>query len=166
MAADFVASDGSSPVKRALAIEEAFGPKTVEIVVVGAGGAQVTASKLQEIQDYFNGTADVRGKLLLNMQAIVTNFTLKSVDVTATVDGGNLVAILTALTALLNPLYVDEDGVFLWQFGCSVPLARIIQEIMNTDPHPRNVTITTPASDVLLGSHELPVVGTLAITVT
>lgn len=166
VAADFVASDGSSPVKRALAIEEAFGPKTVEIVVVGAGGAQVTASKLQEIQDYFNGTADVRGKLLLNMQAIVTNFTLKSVDVTATVDGGNLVAILTALTALLNPLYVDEDGVFLWQFGCSVPLARIIQEIMNTDPHPRNVTITTPASDVLLGSHELPVVGTLAITVT
>lgn len=165
LALDFVAADGSSPVARALAIEEQFGPKTIGIVIVGNGGSQVQASKLQEIDDFFNGTEDVRGRILLNQQSTTSNFTEKSIDVTATVDGGELNAILTALTVLLNPLATRDDGNYIWSFGGTVPTARIIQEIMNTDPAPRNTTLTLPAADVSLGTEELPVVGTLSITI-
>lgn len=165
LAADFVAADGSKPVKRALAIEEAFGPKTVEAVVVGAGGGVVDASKLQEIEDFFNGTESVRGRLVMNHEATVTNFTQKVINVTATVYGGNQTAVETALKALLNPLAVDEDGIYIWEFGSSVPLAELIQEVMNTTPRPRNVTITVPATDTALAQRELPVAGTLSITV-
>jgi hypothetical protein len=164
VAIGFVASDGSAPVKRALAIEEGFGPKTVETVVVGSGGAQVQASKLQEIQDYFNGTDTETGKILLNSQATVSNFTPRVIDIVATVYGGNLAVILTALTSLLNPLTAKSDGTFLWEFGGTVPISRLIQEIMNTSG-PRNSVIATPSADVALGRHELPTVGTLSIVV-
>lgn len=162
---DFIAADGSKPVKRALGIEEAFGPKTVEAVVVGAGGAQVPPDKLSEIQDFFNGVVTKRGKIVLNHEATVTNFTPYLLGVNAVVDGGNETAILTALTALLNPLF-KEDGVsFLWKFGGTIPVAKIIQVIMDTVPRPRNCVVSYPATDVILGSHNLPIVGPLAITV-
>jgi predicted phage baseplate assembly protein len=165
LAADFVAADGSKPVKRALAIEEAFGPKTVEAVVVGAGGAAVDASKLQEVEDFFNGAESVRGRLVMNHECTVTNFTQKVINVTATVYGGNQTAVETALKALLNPLAKKSDGTYVWAFGGSVPLARLYQEVMNTSPPPRNVTFTVPTGDTSLAQRELPVAGTLSITV-
>lgn len=166
VARTFVASDGSRPVARALAIEEAFGPKTIEVVVVGQGGAQVASSKLQEIQDNFNGTETVKGKILMNNQATVTNFTPLPVDVTAVVTGGELSAILTALTGILNPLTLQDDGVtYKWSFGGTVPLAALTTAIMNTSPKPRNCLISLPAADLSLATRELPVVGTLNITV-
>lgn len=161
----FVASDGSSPVTRALALEEAYGPKTVEIVVVGAGGNIVDSSKLQEIEDFFNGTESVRGRLLMNTEATVTNFTPRTIGVTATVTKGEESAIVTALAALLNPLATNPDGTWAWEFGGMVPLAKIIATIMNTTPSPTNVIITSPEDDTVLTSKELPMVGTLDITV-
>lgn len=161
----FVASDGSSPVTRALAQEEAFGPKTVEIVVVGAGGNIVDSSKLQEIEDYFNGTELERGRLLMNHEATVTNFIPRVIGVTATVTRGEESAIVTALAGLLNPLAINPDGTWVWEFGGLVPLAKIIATIMNTSPSPTNVNITGPEYDVNLMPNELPDVGVLDITI-
>lgn len=163
MATLFVASDGSSPVARALAIEESFGPKTVELVVVGPGGNPVDASKLSEIADFYNGTEDTEGVLVLNHELTPTNFTPKTIDITMTLTGGNPVAVVTALTALLNPLAKKSDGTFIWQFGGQVALAVLIQTVMNSTPPPTNVDITIPATDVNLGTRELPIKGSLTI---
>lgn len=163
MAAAFVASDGSKPVSRALAIEESFGPKTVELVVVGPGGNPVDASKLSEIADFFNGTADEEGVLVLNHQLTPTNFTQRPINITMTLTSGNPVSVVTALTVLLNPLAKKSDGTYVWQFGGQVALARLYQVIMDTTPTPSNCLITVPAADVNLGVRELPVKGIITI---
>ncbi len=164
MATLFVASDGSYPVARALAIEEAFGPKTVELVVVGAGGNQVDADKLEDIADFYNGNDDdEEGVLVLNHELTPTNFTENEVDITMTLTDGNAVSVVTALTALLNPLAKKSDGTYAWQFGGDVQIARLIQVIMDTSPPPTNVSISLPAADISLGVRELPVKGTITI---
>jgi len=163
MAAAFVATDGSSPVARALAIEESFGPKTVELVVVGPGGLAVDATKLSEVADFFNGTATEEGVLVLNHQLTPTNFTQRTVNVTMTLTGGSPTAVVTALTALLNPLAKKSDGTYTWQFGGTVAIARLVQVIMDTTPPPTNVSISVPAADLTLNTRELPVKGTITI---
>lgn len=163
MAAAFVAADGSKPVARALAIEESFGPKTVELVVVGPGGIAVDASKLSEIANFFNGTSTTEGVLVLNHQLTPTNFTQKVINITMTLTDGNAVAVVTALTALLNPLAKKSDGTYTWQFGGEVATSRLIQVIMDTTPPPTKVALTVPAADVTLGTRELPVKGTITI---
>jgi len=61
---------------------------------------------------------------------------------------------------------VKEDGVtFEWDFGLDVPVSRIIHEIFESDERINKVTVTTPASDVVLGPTELPVIGTVSITI-
>lgn len=168
LAAAFTNAAGSRPIGRALAIEEAFGPKTIEVVVVGTGGSAVALSDREELADYFNGNVEekIKGKLLLNHEATITNFTPKTVNVTATVYGGNLTAVKTALTALLNPVALEEDGVsFVWDFATEVPISKITAAIMDTEPKPRKTTIATPAGDTPLGQKELPVAGTLNITI-
>jgi hypothetical protein len=167
-AQQFQGADGTKPVVRARAFEEAFGPKTVELVTVGAGGVGLSTGQLVEVAAYYNGdpAAKVKGVLVMNQQLTANNFTPRVVDVTATVFGGNLAAIKTALTTLLHPLAVDSNGDFVWDFGGEVPQSRINAEIFATLPKPRKVTITTPgAAGVVLGPRELPVVGTLTITV-
>ena len=163
MATQFVASDGSKPVARALAIEESFGPKTVELIVVGPGGQAVDASKLSEIADFYNGSETQEGVLVLNHELTPTNFTQRVIDVTMTLTGGNPVAVVTALTALLNPLSKKSDGTYNWEFGGLVQIARLIQVVMDTTPPPGNVAIALPAADVSLGVRELPVKGTITI---
>jgi hypothetical protein len=163
MATQFKAADGSSPVARALAIEEAFGPKTVELVVVGPGGTPVDASKLSEIADFFNGTDDEEGVLVLNHQLTPSNFTMRSINVTMTLEGGNPTSVVTALTVLLNPLAKKTDGTYIWAFGGKVALAQLIHAIMDTTPPPTNCALTVPAVDVALGTRELPVKGTITI---
>lgn len=163
----FVAADGSKPFVRALAIEESFGPKTVEVVVVGSGGVGATASQLAALQDYFNGNSvtGVKGVLVQNNQVIPTNFVPRTVNVAATVFGGNIAKIKTALSALLNPTSLEIDGVtYTWNFGQIVPLARLTQAVMDTTPRPRNVLFTTPPTDMLLATRELPAVGSITLT--
>lgn len=171
----FKAADGSVPVKRALAIEEAFGVKTIECVVVGAGGVGVNASKLIEIADYFNGTLAAtlpgggtgtetkQGVLLMNQQLTATNFTQKAINVNVTLTGGSAIAVATALTALLNPLATKPDGTWRHQFGGDVTLLSLYEAIAATSPPPTKAIITSPAGDTALAQRELPVKGTITI---
>lgn len=164
MATEFKASDGSKPVTRALAIEEAFGPKTVEIVVVGPGGNLVNADKLSEVADFFNGNnSGESGVLLMNHQATLTNFTPHPINITMTLVGGNPVSVVTALTALLNPLSKKSDGTYTWQFGGEVAIDKLIQVIMDTSPPPTKCPITIPVADVVMATRELPTKGAITI---
>jgi hypothetical protein len=163
----FVASDGTRPFTRCLAIEEGFGVKTIEAVVVGAGGVAVSQTVLDELEAYFNSDTPNKeyGVLVANHQVTAVNFTPNVIAVTATVYGGSETSVETALTALLSPEAKDSDGEFSWDFGGEVPLSRIISEIMSTTPKPRKTTVTVPASDTALATRELPTVGTLSITI-
>lgn len=160
----FKAPDGSKPFARCLTIEEAFGLKTIEAVVVGNGGTGAAQASLDALALYFNGDDDTRGVVVMNQQVMPTNFTPKVINVTVTVTGGSLTAITTALTVLLHPLAVKANGDYAWKFGQSVTLAKLNQAIMDTDG-PTNAVITVPAADTALATRELPTVGTLNITV-
>jgi len=164
---DFEAADSTKPFGRALAIEESFGDKTVEVVVVGAGGSTVPTDYLTELEEYFNGTADrtTRGVLLLNTEATASNYTPHAIDVTATVYGGEQEAIESALATFLSAGALRSDGVtYEWDFGEDIPRSRIIAAIMGTAPYPRNVVLTAPASDVVMAARELPTIGTITLT--
>ena len=162
----FQSVDGSRPFARALAVEGALGPKTVQAAVVGSSGGAARADYLSEIEDYFNGTGISRGILLLNTRFYATNFTPKPIAVTVTVYGGSAVAVRNALGAFLFPLARRQDAVtWEWDFGGDVPTSRIIAAIMGTVPQPRNVDLSVPSSDVSLSGRELPVLGTLNLTV-
>lgn len=160
-------ADGSRPFTRCLAIEEGFGVKTIEAVLVAAGGVAATTTQIDDLEAYFNSdTAQKQyGVLVANHQVVGTNFVPKVINVTATVYGGNQTSIETALTALLDPEAKDADGNWQWDFGEEVPLSIIIATMHDTDPAPRKVTLTVPAADVSLVTRELPKVGTLSITV-
>lgn len=163
----FQDTDGSRPFVRALAIEEAFGVKTIGVVVVGAGGQAATTDQLDALDLYFNGDRDAKlyGVLVANHQVVSENFVPEVVDVTATVYGGNQESVETVLTALLSPIAQDADGDWIWDFGGEVPVSRIIAEIFESTPKPRKVVLTTPSGDISLGQKELPTVGTLSITI-
>jgi hypothetical protein len=163
----FIASNGSNPVSRAKGIEEGFGIKTIEVVVVGTGGGTVPNPVKIEIEDYFNGNeaAGIDGVLVLNHQVGVTDFVTKTIDVTATVFGGTATQIENAIKALLHPEAKTADGLrFEWDFGEEVPRSRIISQIFDV-LNVRKVTLTTPATDVSLAPKELPLYGTIILTV-
>jgi hypothetical protein len=66
----------------------------------------------------------------------------------------------------VQPEAVKDDGVtYEWSFGGSVPVNRILHEIFETDDSITNVVMSTPSSDITLFSRELPVLGTVSITV-
>ena len=170
LAVAYVAADGSSPIARAYAIEEAYGPKTMEVVVVGQGGNLLTSAQIAEFSTYLNGdrtaTPPVRGRILANTQATVTLYRQRKVNVVATVYGGDETEIQNALAALLTPLALLSDGVsFKWLFGDEVPLSAIIGVINETSSSVRKVTLVSPSIDVVLGGYELPWVGTFTITI-
>lgn len=166
----FTDAGGSEPFARALAIEESFGPKTVECVVVGQGGNGATTTQLQELEDYFNGNAVTDGVLVQNNELVATNYTPHPISIIATVPGGNLTAIQNALAALLNPTAKLSDGAtFRWNFGDTIPLAIISAAIVDATPGTRNVTgllLNGVAGDVALALRELPAAGAFNITVT
>jgi hypothetical protein len=158
---------GSRPFTRVLAIEEGFGLKTIEAVLVAAGGVAPTTAQKTALEAYFNSDTVNKeyGVLVMNNQVTGSNYIPKTIDVTATVYGGNKTAVETALTAFLDPEATDENGDWVWDFGEEVPLSMIITEISNTTPKPRKVTLTLPAGDTTLVTRELPKVGTLLITI-
>lgn len=159
----------SAPIVRSAAIEETFGVKTVELVVVGNGGGLLNATQREEVEDYFNGSKvkNIEGVLVTNHEVSVTNYTPRPIDVTATVIGGNLESIKNALTALLHPQATFDDGVtYRWDFGGEVPPSLIIAAIHDTDPiNVKKVIMTDPAAPIVLGTRELPAAGTFNITV-
>lgn len=169
----FIDANGSSPFGRARAIEEGFGPKTVELVVVARGGGQATLTQLSELDTYFNGdktvTPPIKKRFVANQTVTSVNFDPRPIDVTATVTaptGFTSQQIVNRLLEILQPEALRDDGVtFLWEFGAEVPRSRIIHEIFETDPGISKVVLTEPATDTQLNSRELPTSGTLSITI-
>jgi len=161
---------GAASVIRAQAIEETFGVKTVELVVVGSGGALLNQTQRDELEDYFNGNKakGIDGVLVTNHEVTAVNYTPKPVDVTVTVTG-NITpeAVKNALIALLNPEAKFDDGVtYRWEFEGEIPTSLIIAAIHETDPvNVKKVVLTTPNANIILGARELPVPGNFQVTV-
>ena len=171
MAEKWVAVNGASPVSRARAFEGGFGPKTIELVIVLAGGGQGTAEQITELNTYFNGDQEahpiVRKRVIANQQVVAVNYTPKVIDVEATVYGQvNIGAVENALRQVLQPEAMKPDGVnYEWEFGEAVPVSRITHEIFETSEDITRVDVTVPASNVPLTSRELPVLGTVTLTI-
>lgn len=167
----FQDDQGARPYARAQTFEEGFGPKTLELVVVIKGGGQATTDQLDALSLYFNGdkyaTPPVESHYVSNQQVTAVNYTQRVIDIEATVTGDvEPEVIMSALAKVFHPEALKEDGVtFEWDFGGRVPLSRINHEIFNTDPTITDVDITSPASDLVLTQRELPVLGTVNITV-
>lgn len=165
--------NGARPYVRARAFEEGFGPKTVEVIVVPAGGGLATQEQLDALSLYFNGDRNTVPKkpkrIVANQEVGAINYTPRPIDVTATVYGDvTKEEIEATLTALLHPEALKEDGVtWMWQFGGIVPSSRISHEIFETDASITKVVQTVPAIDVdtQLANRELPTVGNIVLTI-
>jgi hypothetical protein len=163
---EFVSSSGARPFVRARAVEEMYGPKTIGVIVVGAGGGAVSSTLLTEIQDYFNGTRTKAGVLLANQRVVAVNYTVRTINIVGTVKGGgDLTTIQTALASLLDPVAKHADGAtYVWDVGGLVGLSRITSKIHISDSLIYDVDLDTPNDDVQLGPTELPKLGTVSIT--
>ncbi len=167
----FEDSDGTKPFTRAQAFEEGFGPKTMEIVAVVAGGGTASSAQLEALEEYFNGnkfaSPPVRKHLVANQEVGAANFTQKVIDVTATVYGNTTEAAVKAqLARFIQPEAKEKDGAtYIWDFDGEVQKARINNIIFETDPSMTDVQLSVPSSNVDLQKRELPVIGTMAITV-
>lgn len=176
LAVQFIDDEGARPVARGKGIEEGFGPKTLELVVVGAGGTQLSNTQLGNLDEFFNGdplqSPPVPKRFVANAEVTSVNFTPISILVTATVTvvkGSSVTAaaIKNQLLATLQPLALREDSaLFEWEFGEDVPVTRIIHEIFSTDESILDVDITdlngggAPliGDSVTLATRELPVI--------
>ena len=179
-------SNGQQVAERAVAIQEGAGPKTVRLVCVGPGGVAPTDEQLAELEVYFNGeivgVQRIGGVALANTQVVPAAFVPRIVDVTAAVTvlssfaPGAAEKISAALGAQLRPsarrLVLNADGIwvtsieYLWRFEGEVSLAFLITTIATAIPGISNITISVPAADITLDTDELPVPGTLLITVS
>lgn len=171
MAIAWEAEDGSSPVSRARAFEEGFGPKTVELIVVAGGGGLLDADHVSELELYFNGNQyaypPARKRVVANQEVRVSNYSKRSINVTATVYGKigvTVEGIENQLAMVVQPEAIKEDGInYEWDFGTEVPTSRIIHEIFQAHEGITKVILTEPAANVLLDVRELPALGTVSI---
>lgn len=172
MTLNYEDANGSKPFVRSSVIEEGFGPKTMENVVVAAGGGVATAGQLDDLDEFFNGdkfaSPPVRKRLVGNHELTSTNYSQKVVDIEATVyDAVSVNAIEDSLAALLQPETRRTDGVtFEWQFGGDVFLSRMNHEIHAADDSVTRIEglkINGVAANQALGERELPVAGTIVI---
>lgn len=168
---------GAKPFSRSKVVEAAFGPKTMEDIVVAAGGAAASAELLDKLDTYLNGDPlahpPVKKKLIGNQQVTSTNFSPRVIGVRATVYGAASVeAIEDSLAALLQPETRKEDGVtFEWEFGGDVFLSRVSHEIFAADENVTRVEdlelhdgTSWVSANVPLGARELPTAGSITIT--
>lgn len=184
MALDFRTADGSAPVARVLALEEGAGPKTVQIVAVGPGGLAPTAADLAELEAYFRGTASgweiTGGVALANMRVEAVGYTPRAIDVTVTLyvkTGFGDAAEVSApalLRDLLSPLAValdvQADGTLApsedwqWTWANYVTESAISARLVLGTRGAFQAAFSG-FSSVLLGADELPVPGTITVTV-
>lgn len=169
LATQFIDANGSNIVSRALAIEETFGVKTIELVVVGQAGVLLTEAQRDDVKDFFNGNKakDIKAALVTNHEVTVVNYTPKLIDVTVVVTGGVKAEIENAIKAILNPDATFSDGVTKrWSFSDTVPLAVINSAIFEVDPTVvKNAVFALPVGDTILTTKELPLAGTVNVTV-
>ncbi len=172
---EYVAPDGSSPVARAFAVEEAFGVKTVQLITVGSGGGFLTAQELIDLDTFFNGDKfsipPVNGIIITGQELTSNNYTPREIDVDVTVTGKGLTVngLRNAITNHIDPLAKDAKGNFVHKFG--TPFAVVLLDCAIRDAGVEqggsvvNIARTTPAADVVLGPNELPVAGTITVTI-
>jgi hypothetical protein len=172
LAKKFVSSAGTKPFTRATFIEEGFGPKTLALIVVGGGGIAVSQTLLDELDLYFNGdkfaVPPLPKRIVTNQEATSVNYTPKVINIVATVTAPESVTeadIINRLAQILQPEALKDDGVtYEWDFGGEVGVSRINHEIFETDDLIEKVVITDPPADVGLNPTELPMLGTVTIT--
>lgn len=173
MAKNYVTAAGAKPFGRAIAIEEGLGPKTIELIVVKKGGGLATADELAELDLYFNGdkyaTPPLPKRVVANQEVTSFNYTPRVIDITATVEASGVEAqeIVNRLLQVIQPEALKADGItYEWQFGDKVNISRVSHEVFETDEdRVEDVDLVTPASNITLGSRELPVAGTINITI-
>lgn len=173
LAQAFRASDGTRPFSRATFIEEGFGPKTIELVVCGSGGVVPTAAHLAELELYFNGdkfaSPPVAGHIVANQKVYAVAFDPFAIDIVVTVEapeGVTEAQIKNGLEQVLQPEALKSDGVtYEWNYGGRVPISRLTHEIFKIDERITDVDITTPSADQVLSARQLPVAGTLSVTI-
>jgi len=162
---------GQSPFSRAKANEGGYGPKTVELILVAAGGGFASASQLEGVQTYFNGdktTSPPKKKhIVANQEVVAVNYSPKIMDVTATIYGNIDKAVAeTQLIQLLHPEAKKADGVtWEWDFGATVHKERVNHELFSLDNSITNVIISIPAGDTYMQARELPIAGAINITI-
>jgi hypothetical protein len=171
LAIAFKDNSGAKPYSRAKAIEEGFGPKTIELVVVAKGGEQASATQLSELSEYFNGNPYahpvIPKHIVSNQEATAINYTPKVIDITATVYGNvTQEAVENALQQIIQPEALKDDEVsYEWDFGGEVPTSRISHEIFNTNDGITRVDLIAPVANTPLLTRELPVLGTVTLTI-
>ena len=104
---------------------------------------------------------------MANQEVTAFNFTPRAIDIDAVVTTTATVQqIVNRLQQVIQPEALKDDGVtFEWLFGGEVPRSRIIHEIFETDDSTIKVNLISPASDILLGPRELPLIGTVTISI-
>jgi len=165
---EFATAAGVNPWVRAHAIEEGFGPKTVKLVLVGAGGGTTPAATRAELDEYFNGDPilGTTGVLVANQQVTSVDYTEVLIDITATIDGGDQAVIEQNLRTYLDPEAKLDDGItYRWDFDEDVSLSMLIALIHETDGDIRSVILTSPAAPVPIANDALPKAGVLTLTV-
>jgi hypothetical protein len=169
----FVASDGTKPFSRATFIEEGFGPKTLELIVVGSGGVVPTSEHLREIELFFNGdkyaSPPVRAHYVSNQKVYAVAFDPYVVNVNITIEAPDTVTeaqVKNGIVQVLQPEALKTDGVtYEWNFGGRVPLSRIEHEAFKVDDSITDADVTSPLSDMTLTRRQLPVAGTINVTI-
>ena len=185
-AVSFRTADGSQVAARAVAVEGGGGPQTLTLVCVGPGGAAPTAADVAELGEALNGVAvglqRIGGAMVANQRAEPTAYTPYPVDVTITAyvltgytsgaqDRG-AAAIAAALSPLAHVLERDDatgaitEGTdYQWRVGGEVSPDLIGARLVPVLPGLSRMTITTPAAPITLGETDLPVPGTITLTI-
>jgi len=166
----FVDDNGAQPYSRAFAIEEAFGPKTVELVVVAKGGGAATTTQLEELELFFNGDKFARPQVVAhfvsNQKVTAKNYIQKPIDIRVEIQATGVIRlqIENQLRRVFQPEARTNDGLsFEWDFGETVALSRIDHEIHKVSTSIQNVNIIEPATDVGLSGRQLPIAGNIQI---
>lgn len=169
MTLDFRDADGSKLYSRAYGIEEGYGPKTIELVVVTKGGSYASADQLETLQLYFNGNKNthpqVASRLVMNQQVIATNYTQRTInidiDVWGDVDEDSIISILQKK---LHPEALQDDNInWLWDFEGEISLSRLNHEIFIDGV--TKIVFNSPSADIVLVGRELPILGTVNVNI-
>jgi hypothetical protein len=125
---------------------------------------------LDDLNTYFNGdkyaVPPLRKRVITNHEVTAVNYTPKAIDVVATVYGRvEPEEVENQLRRVVQPEAKKDDGTWEWEFGEDVPDSRINHIIFTTDESVTRVDMSVPSAPITLQSRELPVVGTVTITV-
>ena len=182
----FRTADGSQVAARAVAVEGGGGPQTLTLVCVGPGGAAPTAADVAELEEALNGVEvgiqRVGGVMVANQRAEPTAYTPYPVDVTITAyvltgyttgaEDRGVAAISAALSPLARVLERDDatgaitEGTdYQWRVAGEVAPDIIGARLVPVLPGLSRMTISAPAAPITLGDTDLPVPGTISLTI-